>query len=135
MTNKQAIQLAKRVETWQERLKGLGIGHYEIERVSCVDETPGGPNANATVHTAKHYDVVIFWFKNDYLDEADEGSIDRTIIHEWIHVAMRDFDAALEAVEAWMPERTYEDWEERIDHEREGLVERFARQLYSAHIG
>ncbi len=124
-----AIQLAKRVETWQHRLGPLGVGHFRIEAVHLTDETPNGKSANASVWCPRHYDNAEFWFTHDFLEETDERGLDETIIHEWLHVAWRDMDEALDRVEAWMPPHAYVDFEDIVNHEREGLIERAARMI------
>ena len=125
------IQLAKRVEKWQRALAYLGVGHVRIDRVTITDDMPQGSDANAAVWVANHYDRCTFFFRSEYLEEADARSLDETIVHEWVHVAMRDFDSALEVVEEWMPPGTFRDWSERVDHEREGFVERLAFLIVS----
>lgn len=126
-------QLAKRVEKWQQILAPLGIGHFSINCISLVDEVPGTPGSLAAVTTSQDYDYVRFYFNNEYLDEADAEDVDRTIVHEWLHVALRDLDHALRAVEKWMPEATYDDWDDRVTHEREGLIERLASLIVALH--
>lgn len=133
MTKREAIKLAQRVEAWQKRLAPLGIGHFRILAVHVVDQTPGGARANASVFTPSDYDSAEFWFKYDYVEECNEQELDETIIHEWLHVAFRDLDDALEVVESWMPEATHNDFENRIDHEREGVIDRLARLIYALH--
>lgn len=124
------IELAERVEEWQERLASLGIGHFVIEAVSIVDATPGGPDAKASVQVATNYDIAHFWFTHEFLAETEEQELEQTIIHEWVHVAMRDLDFSLEPVENWMPPATFQMWDESVDHEREGFVDRIAQSLY-----
>lgn len=124
------INLAKRVERWQHRLAPLGISHFRITAVHLVEQTPGGSHAQASVHTPDHYDNAEFWFKWDFIDNCTADELDQTIIHEWLHVAMRDLDHSIEAVETWMPDQTYADFEETVDHEREGFVERLTRTIF-----
>lgn len=123
------VKVTKRCEKWQSRLSHLGIGHWRIIRVQFVDEVPGSPNGQAAARIPPNYDSVEFFFKWDFLESVDHYELDCAIVHEWLHVAMRDFDGALEAVESWMPEKTHEDFEETVNHEREGLVERLARTI------
>jgi hypothetical protein len=135
MTSRGAVKLAKRIEFWQKRLPMLAIGHFDIKCVTTTDDVPcrGGLSAVAAVQTSVLYDSCHFYFDNDFVDEADQHELDQTIIHEWVHVAMRDFDVSLHAVESWMPEQTYEDFKETVDQRREGFVDRVARQLYDAY--
>ena len=127
--NTDSVKVAERFEKWQKRLAHLGVGHYRINGVHFGEETPGGPRAEASVQVSENYDNVDFWVKWEFLENCDHYELDSTIIHEWLHVAMRDFDDALEAVESWMPKQTYEDFEQRVNHEREGLVERLSRTI------
>ncbi len=122
-------QLARRVEKWQGRLANLGISHFRITAVHVADETISGPGSDASVYVPDSYDNAEFWFTWGFLEDCDEYQLDATIVHEWIHVAMRDFESAIEVVETWMPQATYKDFEDRIQHEREGLVERMARTI------
>lgn len=124
------IQLAKRVEQWQKRLPLLGVGHVTIKCVTLCDETPGGPQAKATVQSSTHYDEAHFWFTFDFIAECDEAELDQTIIHEWVHVAMRDLDSAIESVDEQLSPAVNEVWTDRLEHEREGLVDKIARQIY-----
>lgn len=128
------IHMAKRIEGWQKKLASLGVAHFEFE-LFLLEETPGGPNASATAQASRHYDKVVFTFRNDYVEEATDAELDQTIIHEWVHVAMRDLDHVLETPETWMPLQTYTDWEAAVDHEREGLVERLSVALHQFHEG
>lgn len=89
----------------------------------------------AAVQVDPKYDKAWWYFHDEYLSDCEEYQLDQTIIHEWLHVAMRDLDFSLGLVETWMPEATYKSWEQTVDHEREGLVERLATLLYQAHTG
>lgn len=122
-------ELMERVEEWQQRLGGLGIAHFVIEGLNVVDITPGGPGAKASVQVSNNYDTATFWFTHEFLEETEEQELEETIIHEWVHVAMRDLDFSLESVESWMPPITYQMWDETVDHEREGFVDRIAQAL------
>ena len=125
-TEAESVKLAQRVAYWQKRLAPLGIGHWKVESVNIADETPSGPGALATVHVANDYDVCSFWFTHKALDESTAEELDQTIIHEWMHVVMRGFDQAVEAVEDHLSFPVRAVWEDRVQHEREGLVDRLA---------
>lgn len=126
------VALAQRVEKWGKKLAPLGVAHFYIDSIHITDETPGGPRAKATVQASQNYDHCTFWFQDDFLTHCSGDELDHTIIHEWLHVAMRDFDRSLDAVEKWMPEATYGDFEDTVDAEREGLVDRVAHTLFLA---
>ena len=125
--------LGNRVRRWQKILAPLGVGHFRIKKIHLCAETPSGPDAKATVHAKHDYDSAEFWFTHDYLRECDTHDLDETIIHEWLHVAMRDLDHALEAVENWMPTATYEGFQDTVEHECEGFIDRIARLIYALH--
>jgi hypothetical protein len=126
-------RLATRVEAWRDRLAHLGMSHFRITSVHVQDETPGGPRAEASVRPSGAYDSVEFWFKWDFIQTCTNYELDETIIHEWLHVAMRDLDEAIDSVESWMTKQAYEDFVDRVDHEREGVIDRLARQITSAY--
>lgn len=124
------VALAERIEAWQKRLASLGVAHYEIERVTITE----GEDSTRAAHVQcwKKYDRCVFVFRQEFLDDATADELDQVILHEWIHVAMRDFDEVLEQVEPWMPKATYEMWENVVEHEREGVVDRVATALFYA---
>lgn len=130
-----ALALAERVEMWAKRLAPLGIAHFQIDAVHVDEATPGGPHAKAAVQCSRDYDHCTFWFKREFLDYCSGDELDQTILHEWVHVAMRDYDRTLEVVERWMPEATYEDFDSIVNSEREGLVDRLAHALFLAFSG
>ena len=133
MTNRDAIKLAKRVEMWQKRLTSLGLGHWRIEGVTIADDPPGYGDAQAAVQPSDQYDSVRFWFQTEYVENATERELDETILHEWMHVAMRSLDQAIESVEYGLSPAAREVWRDRVQFEREGLVDRLARQIYALH--
>ncbi len=127
------VQLARRVEHWQKILAPLGVGHFRVDRVTTCDTTSGDSAAIATIRTSPHYDSVVFEFTYGFLDEADSRRLDEVIVHEWLHPIFRDHDEAARVVKSWMPEATYEDWFDRIEHEQEGIIERVARFIVDLH--
>jgi hypothetical protein len=129
-TEKDGIRLGKRIEFWQRRLEPLGVGHWRIDAVHIVDEPTPGREAAACVRPSAHYDHCEFWFKHDYIDNCSARDLDLTIIHEWVHVAMRSLDNAIEIADDMLGSVVEEVWNARIVHERENLVERISRQIY-----
>jgi len=128
-------QLAKRVEAWKDRLEFLGLGHWRIDGVGILDDIPDTENSVACVQTAHLYDNFRMFFRRDYIEESDEADIDETIIHELIHVAMRNLDRTYETVEEWMPRHTFADFMVTVGFEREAFVERLARTIYGLYCG
>lgn len=125
------IPLAKRVEKWQKRLTELGLAHWRVEEVIITDHhgMPNGPDTDASVGVASHYDSYRIWFNSDFLEATDARRLDETIVHELLHVWMRDMDEALRSVEDHMSSATFDEWDERVGHAREGMVESMARLI------
>lgn len=126
-------QLRHRIEFWQKKLKPLGVDHWWIDRISIVQDPGGNPNSGAAVHTSNDYDRCSFEFAKETIETIDPRELDRTIIHEWLHVAMRDVDSAQRAAEAYLAPQTWEVLDDRFDHEKEGLVERLSFLIEQLH--
>jgi hypothetical protein len=124
-------QLGERIEAWQRSLESLGVGHFRIVSVTMTDEVPGWAESHAGVSVSEDYDRVTFFFDNNYVDGATEKQLDETILHEWVHVAMRNLNNATNLARPWMPEATWRTFDENLDHHKETLVDRVARQLYA----
>lgn len=122
-------ELLKRVKFWQTTLVDLGLQHWRIEECLIVDETDHGPTAAASVGTSKQYASVWFKFRRSFLEEAPPERIDETIIHEWLHVFLRDLEEAKDGAETWFPAASWTDFYERYEHETEGVVEGLARVI------
>lgn len=133
MTDEDAISLAERVEVWQHRLAVLGLGHWRIEGVTICDEVPGVNGSEAAVQPSFQYDSATFWFRADFVENAAEQVLDETIIHEWLHVAMRNLDQAMDSINDSLSPAAREVWQDRINFEREVLIDRLARQIYALH--
>lgn len=118
--------LEKRVLLWQKRLTYLGVGHWRVPKVEIVETDEF--KARASIPSS--YDYVNFAFDTEFLTESPED-IDRVIVHEWIHVAMRDLDEAIGGAQSWFPEASWHDFDDRVDHERESFVDRLATQIYN----
>lgn len=129
MTDAKAIKVAKRVEFWQRQMASLGLGHWRIESVSCVDKVPGAPGSLAGVFPSSRYASATFWFKNDHIEECTPRELDESIVHEWMHIVMRDLDAAIESIEEQLSASVQDLWSDRILHEREALVDMLARDI------
>ncbi len=126
------IQLATRVEKWGKKLAPLGVGHWSIESV-CISELE---ESRATVETSKNYDECWWDFDVTFLKECQAHELDQVIIHEWVHVAMRDLDNLVyDTAERWLPEEAFQDFRENLLHEREGHVDRVSKALTQLHAG
>ncbi len=124
--------LAIRVAYWQKRLEPLGLAHWKPE-ITIVEEPSNDAytEAKAAVSCSSHYDTFWLEFRKEWMDgEVDLEELDKVIIHELIHVAMRDVDYEIEKVGEFLGVASQEIWEDSVKHAREGLVERLARTLY-----
>lgn len=125
--------LKKRVDFWNVKLMPLGFGHWDID-VQIVDEPDNEAlnGARAAVTNSSFYDSAWMEFKEDWLEDEDTtlDEIDKVIIHEFVHVAMRDFDDAIHDAQYSLGEPAKSLWQSRVKHEREGFVDRVARSLY-----
>ena len=124
-------ELAERIEAWQQRLAPLGIAHFRIDAVVTTDDVPGKPFSHAGVTVATDYDNCTFYFNCDYVDGASAKDLDETILHEWVHVAMRDLNNATNLAREWLPDATWTTFDENLDHHKETLTDRVARALYA----
>jgi hypothetical protein len=124
-----AKQLAKRVDRILGEMRPLGLGHWVITLsiVPEVDhETSKVFDANAACTCSTHYDRMWLEFNEDFLNNSDDEDIDRVIVHELLHAAMRDFDHAVHGVNEYLGEPHKSAWQDEVNHAREGLVERLA---------
>lgn len=125
-------KLEKRVKFWQKKLTHLGVSHFDLVAVEIVEITPGDPDGQAAAFISHCYDTVRMWFRESYLEECSADDLDQTILHEWIHVAMRDLDRSFDPIEKYLPQNAYDDLSDRVLHEKEGFVDRTSRALYYA---
>ena len=128
-------KLEKRVRFWQTKLEHLGVRHFDLDELAIVDVTPGDPDGQASAFISHSYDTVRMWFRKSYIEECSAADLDKTILHEWVHVAMRDLDRSLDPVEKYMPLAAYDDFSDRVLHEKEGFVDRIANSLFAAYQG
>lgn len=126
--------LRKRVAYWQKTLKPLGLEHWNLEVDVVEDPSPGATrDASAAVSCSTHYDTAWLEFREDWLPDAPDEEIDKVIIHELLHVAMRDFDHEADKPEEFLGVVVGEVWQSGMKHAREALVEKLARTLYLAY--
>lgn len=126
-------QLTKRVQRWQDVLLPLGLAQWRIE-VKIVD-VPFGTmhNCDAAIQSADDYDHAIMHVKREALDRLSDRGLDEVVVHELMHVAMRDLDLAIHSVDDHLMPAVEDQWRMRVKHEREGLVERLALTIVAAH--
>lgn len=133
------IQLAKRCERWSKTLAELGLAHWRIETVTLTDDMPtdgdGSGRANACVHVSELYDSYALHFRNEFLENADEREVDEAIVHELLHVCMRDLDEAASSAFDYMSAASRDEWGQRMHAARERMVENQARLIVRLHSG
>jgi hypothetical protein len=126
------VQLAERVEAWQKRLEPLGVGHFRIECITLTDDVPGAKmDSDAGVSVHADYDLVHFYFNNDFVEASSARVLDETILHEWVHVGMRDYDTAVRVARSRFSDSDWETFDRNIDHNKEKTVDRLAKALYA----
>lgn len=114
----------------------MGLTHYTIDRVSCVERDPGGREGALAAVTPSHsYDYAIFEFLNSFVDDAydtgDFESLDSTIIHEWMHVAFQEQTNAIWLIDEQLAPAVKTIWESALENATETLIDRVAQQIYS----
>lgn len=129
--------LQERVEFWQQQLSALGIAHWRVS-VEVVDEPDNRElmGAKAAVTNSTYYDSFWMEFAEAWLNDEDltDEELDLTIIHEFVHVAMRDLDGSIHEVNTYLGEPALSIWQSFVKHEREGFVDRIARALYESYM-
>jgi hypothetical protein len=129
------IELAERVELWQNRLAPLGVNHFRIECITYgsppVERLSSGGRIKATASVETDYDSVYFLFNDEEVEQMTPRKLDETIVHEWMHVATRDLAELQSRLETWMPAATFEDYHDGYKHIEEGLIDRLARLIVS----
>jgi hypothetical protein len=116
-------QIEKLVADWIPR---LGLEHWQVE--IDWDKEPEVESSQAEVSWSASYDRAELHFRSNY-GEWDLRRAEQIVVHELLHVALRDLNmagisviGALEGPAA----QIFSDW---FDHELEGFVDRLAKAL------
>lgn len=128
-------ELHKRVVYWRDVMSELGVGHWRVETDICAnaDDMPGSRTADASVWASGSYDTAKMTFSKDRLEDLSLLELDETIVHEWLHVAHRDLMEAVHSIDTKMALDVQSLWDDRLDHEVEGIIERTARLIVTLH--
>lgn len=132
--NISSIELAERCEEWQQRLSSLGIAHWRIACVTITDNVPSDTASGvsyAGVVIDENYDTLRLYFNADFVEGATAKELDEVILHEFVHVAFRDLNNAIDLAKPWFPEAAWDTYDDNLEHKKESITERFARQLYA----
>ena len=126
-------QLSARVGSWMESLPYLGVIHWSVH-VAIVDAPDGNDGSAACVHSMNDYDHALMEFKREFLEEHEDWpEIDKVIIHELLHMVFRDYDEAIGQVNSHLNVPVKQIWQQGVEHELEGVIQRLALQLYAAY--
>lgn len=122
--------LTRRVRYWQRTLDELGLTGWDL-KVKIVEQPDGEEDSDACVTPSSVYDTAWLEFRRDRLDEleADGRSLDKTIVHELLHIVFRDYDAVVENATRNMGMSERFAWDAMRRHEMEGVIERLARTI------
>lgn len=126
-------EFVARVDLWRSRhLPELGLAHWDFhfefdENADDVKDGRGA-GAEATIRVHRTYDTA-FWNVPQESLTKDLPDIDKIIVHELLHVVMRDLNKAeydmVEVVGGHMGDQ----FAERLEHEIEGVIERLSRSI------
>lgn len=131
-------QIVKRVDYWQHHksLRHLGLGHWRFI-VKWHDECEVGgkliEEAVASATPSPFYDDAVLTFSEEAFSTPDfEDDEDRVIVHELLHIAMRDLDEAMEAdLKEFLPPPVQDSHEERVRHAKEWYIDALSRVIVS----
>jgi hypothetical protein len=110
-------ELKRILRVWQERLRLL---HWEITVTFDVDTIDLGE-----AMCSEAYDEATIRFNRNFRTWSRE-SANRTVVHELLHVLMRDRTAAVESSKTLLSDDSYRMLIDRHQFEDEGVVERLA---------
>ena len=111
----------------------LGIRHWSVD-VHIVEAPDGNDGSAACVHNMSDYDHAMMEFKREFIEEQETWEeIDKVIIHELLHMVFRDYDEAIAQVNSHLNVPVKQIWQQGVEHELEGVIQRLALQLYAAY--
>ena len=126
--------LRRRVLYWQKVLATLGLSHWRVAAVEIKDDVDGKEGALAAVWPDGPYDTTHMQFRRDALPATlPDRDLDERIVHEWLHMAFRDYDKAAQSIRNHLSAATREEWEDRCDATCERLTENLARLIVALH--
>lgn len=116
-------QIVARVKHWQKKLK---LEHWKINFV--FDEDPP-PEAVAEVQIPDDYDRCHLAINMEKVNHDPNIDIDHIIAHELLHLTFRDLDQSYKLAREYFPYAGWRVYEDQMEHEIEGLVDRLATIL------
>ena len=113
-------ELERIVAVWQQRLR---LGHWQIR----IDwDTPSDHHADIKPWSVYDYATLRF---NSAAPTWSPLIANRNIVHELLHLALRDVDYAVETAELVMAANTYKLFEAAVDNASEAAIDRLATVL------
>lgn len=121
-----------RVNYWRIRLGHTGLTHWRFDFDYDDDalEDRNGREADASVGVHETYDTA-HWHVRPATLGMDPLTVDETIVHELLHVAMRNLNSVEHDILAEVGGRSMIILSERLEVEIESFVERLARAIVS----
>lgn len=115
--------LERVLATWVGRLR---LSHWDI----AIDWKKSAEDDNlAEHHTSDTYDISTIRVALGSFRDWGAEETNRTIVHELVHILLRDLDVAVRSVEQPLRAGLFDLFLNRFEHETEGAVERIARAL------
>ncbi len=118
--------LERRVEFW----RALLAPEWRItlsDRRPGADDDPDDDQYHATIRSAEDYLHATLWVRADFYGEAEASEVDVTIVHELVHLLMRELRRTMDLIVTHVHRDTYTVLDARFRTEEERLVERVAR--------
>lgn len=125
-----AKQLESRLRYWKRK---LGLHDWEFE-IQITAHPNGKDGSDACVHTHNHYESAIIELLDEF-EDWDKTKTDRVIVHELLHIRMRNLDTAISSVYDYLAPAPCNMHHERVEHETEGYVEWLARLIVELDAG
>lgn len=116
--------VADRVEFWRLRL----TPEWRITVTGSTTPPEEMPDCRAMIQASEDYHHADLWIAPAVLRE-ELGEIDVTIVHELLHLLMREMRRTLDLIEGQVAPAVHSLLEQRFTTEEEGAVERLARVI------
>lgn len=121
-TNTVRREIEGHVEYWQKKLQ---LDHYKLEiKWKSLED------AVAETLPEGVYDDATITFDDERLLKRDSAYIERTVIHELLHLLDRDRDKIFEQIEGSLAPDTYRLFKDTMEQMTEVIIDKLATILY-----